>query len=111
MYRILVPCSHQFALLVHANPDLQRTSLHGMPTEPPMPELAIPNIPWNPGTIAFIFDQWVPYCPRESQFERDIDRMIKKIGKGAHQWRKGSRDGKCLWKQSNIGKGLGGSVK
>jgi hypothetical protein len=63
MYHILVPCSHQFALLVRANPDLQRYPLHGMPTEPPMPELAIPDVPWNPGTIVFIFGQRVPDCP------------------------------------------------
>jgi hypothetical protein len=72
-----------------------------------MPELAIPDVRWNPGTIAFIFDQRVPYCLREPHFHRDIDRMTKKITKGAHEWTKEPRDGECLWKQSNIGEGLG----
>jgi hypothetical protein len=88
MYHILVPCRHQFALLVRANPDLQQHPLHGMPIEPPMPELAIPDAPWNPGTIGSIFDQRVPYCPREPHFQRDIDRIIKKIVKSAHGYRK-----------------------
>jgi hypothetical protein len=106
MYRILVPSSHQFVLLVRANSDLQRHPLHGMPTEPPMPELAIPDVPWNPGTIAFICDHRIPYCPKERHFQRDIDRMTKKIVKGGDEWPKGSGDGECLWKQSNIGEGL-----
>jgi hypothetical protein len=88
MYRILVPCSHQFALLVRANPDFQRHPLHGMPTEPPTPELAISDVPWNPETIVFTFDQRVPYCPRGPHFQNDIDCIPKKIVKGAHGYRK-----------------------
>jgi hypothetical protein len=88
MYRILVPCSHQFALLVRANPDLQRHPLQGMPTEPPIPELAISDLPWNPGTIVYIFDQQVSYCPREPHFQHDIDRIAKKIVQGAHGYQK-----------------------
>jgi hypothetical protein len=53
-----------------------------------MPELAIPDVPWNPGMIVFIFDQRVPYFPREPHFQHDIDRMTKKIVKGAHGYRK-----------------------
>jgi hypothetical protein len=88
MYHILVLCSHQFALLVRANPDLQRRPLHGMPIEPPMTKLAISDVPWNPGTIVFIFDQRIPSCPREPHFQHDIDRMTKKIVKVAHGYRK-----------------------
>jgi hypothetical protein len=53
-----------------------------------MPQLAVPDVPWNPGTIAFIFDQRVPCCPREPHFPRDIDRITKRIVKGAHGYRK-----------------------
>jgi hypothetical protein len=88
MYRILVPCSHQFALLVRANPDLQRHPLHGTPTERPSPELAISDVPWNSGTIVFIFDQRVPCCPKERHFHTDIDHITKKIVKGTHGYRK-----------------------
>jgi hypothetical protein len=42
----------------------------------------------SPGTTAFIFDQRVPSCPREPHFQRDIDRITKKIVKGAHDYRK-----------------------
>jgi hypothetical protein len=59
-----------------------------MPTEPPIPELAISDVPWNPGTIVFIFGQRVPYCPREPRFQHDIDRITKKIVKSAHGYRK-----------------------
>jgi hypothetical protein len=53
-----------------------------------MPELAISDVPWNPGMIVFIFDQRVPYFPREPQFQHDIDRITKKIVKGTHSYRK-----------------------
>jgi hypothetical protein len=33
--------------------------------------------------------------------------MTKKIVKGAHEWKKGSRDGEYSCKQSTIGEGLG----
>jgi hypothetical protein len=44
--------------------------------------------PWNPGTIAFIFDQQVPDCPRELHFQHDIDRITKTIIKGANGYQK-----------------------
>jgi hypothetical protein len=50
--------------------------------------MAIHDVPWNPGTITFIFDQRVPYCPRQPNFQRDIDRITKRIVKGAHGYRK-----------------------
>jgi hypothetical protein len=50
--------------------------------------MAIPDVPWNPGKTTFIFDQRVPYCPREPHFHRDINRMTKNIVKAAHGCRK-----------------------
>jgi hypothetical protein len=88
MYRIPVPCSHQFALLVRGNPDFPRSHRHSMSIEPPMPELAVPELRWNPGTIDFIFDERIPYCPRDPHIQRDIDHITKKIVKGVHGYRK-----------------------
>jgi hypothetical protein len=45
MYRFPVPCSHQFALLVHGNPDCRWNHCHGMSIEPLMPEFAVPEPP------------------------------------------------------------------
>jgi hypothetical protein len=110
MYHILVPCSHQFALLVRANPDLQRHPLHGMLTAPLMPELAIPDVPWNPGMIVFIFDQRVPYFPREPHFQHDIDCMTKKIIKGTHGYRKRGETGNACGSNRTSVKTWGGRI-
>jgi hypothetical protein len=71
MYRIALPCSHQFAVRFH----------------------------WSPGTISFAIDQMVPYCPRDTYLQRDIERITKKIIKGAHGYRR--RDEIEQWVISN----------
>jgi hypothetical protein len=36
--------------------------------------------------------------------------LFARIKRVQHEWTKGSRDGECLWKQSNISEGLGSSA-
>jgi hypothetical protein len=66
MDRIALPCSHQFAVRFQAMSDLIQHHFGGMPSEPPIVELIIPDLHWRPGTISFAIDQMVPYCPRDT---------------------------------------------
>jgi hypothetical protein len=84
MYRIALPCSHQFAVRFQAMPDLIQHHFGEMPSEAPIVELITPDLHWSSGTISFAIDQMVPYCPRDIYLQRDNERITKKIIKGAH---------------------------
>jgi hypothetical protein len=70
-----------------------------MPSKPPIVELIIPDLQWSPGTVSFAITQMVPYCPRDTYLQRDIERITKKIIKSAHGCRR--RDEIEQWVISN----------
>jgi hypothetical protein len=82
--RIALLCIHQFAVRFQAMPHLIQHHFGGMPSEPPIVELRIPDLHWSPGTISFAIDQMVPCCPRDTYLQREIKRTTKNIIKGAH---------------------------
>jgi hypothetical protein len=62
-------------------------------------ELIISDLNWSPGTISFTIDQMVPYCPRDTYPQRDIEGITKKIIRGAHGYHR--RDKIEQWVISN----------
>jgi hypothetical protein len=56
MYRIALPCSHQFAVRLQGMPDFIQHHFGGMSSEPPIVELIIPDLHWSPGTISFAIE-------------------------------------------------------
>jgi hypothetical protein len=57
-------------------PDLIQHHFGGMPSEPLIVELIIPDLHWSSGTINFAIDQIVPYYPRDTYLQRDIEQII-----------------------------------
>jgi hypothetical protein len=99
MYRIALLCSHQFAVRFQAMPDLIQHHFGGMRSKPPILELITPDFHWSPDTISFVIDQMVPYCPRDTYLQRDMEQIAKKIITVAHGHRR--RDEIEQWVISN----------
>jgi hypothetical protein len=66
IYRIALPCRYQFVVRLQGMPDLIQHHFGGMPSEPPIVELIIPDLHSSPGMVSFAIDQMVPYCPRDT---------------------------------------------
>jgi hypothetical protein len=86
MYHISLPYSHHFVVRFQAMPNFIQHHFGGMPSEPPIVELIIPDLHWSP--ISFAIDQMVLYCPRDTYPQRDIEGITKKIIRGAHGYRR-----------------------
>jgi hypothetical protein len=90
MYRTDVLCSHRLAVLGA-----------GQEAQPHPPEvfLQVSSMTWETCEIDFVRDDRVPYCPRDPEIQREIDRITKKIVKEVHGHRK--RDEIEAWVAQN----------